>query len=198
MSASKSKLPYQIRSDEFYMMMGQCIAAWAQVDDELFRIFRDCIGPYEQSAIIYYRTPGLDVRLGLTDEIVKSVMPKPERISGGHDHPDVVAWKAAIVDFRNLLAIRRRIAHHPIAIRYEPFQAGISRVGEMPPSWFEIYVSQHEQLRSGEMPALDIDDLKEHLLAVTLLRDRLHHFFDDVLTKPKSASPVPSLPQKSQ
>jgi hypothetical protein len=56
--------------DEFHRVMGSCIAAWAQVDDQLFRIFRSCIGPYDQSAVIYYRTPGLDVRLALVDEIV--------------------------------------------------------------------------------------------------------------------------------
>jgi len=35
--------------------------------------------PYDQCAIIYYHNPGLDVRLGLTDEIVRSVLPKRER-----------------------------------------------------------------------------------------------------------------------
>jgi hypothetical protein len=63
----------QRASDYFYMMVGRCIAEWAKVDDELFRIFRDCVGPYEQCAIIYYRTPSLSVRLELTDEIIKSI-----------------------------------------------------------------------------------------------------------------------------
>jgi hypothetical protein len=62
------------------------------VDDELFRIFRDCVGPYEQSAIIYYRTPTLNARLGLTEEIVQSVLPKRPKKSGGHYHPSVKAW----------------------------------------------------------------------------------------------------------
>jgi hypothetical protein len=53
---------WQKNRDEFHMVMGYCIAAWAQVDDQLFRIFRDCVGPYDQSAVIYYRTPGLHLR----------------------------------------------------------------------------------------------------------------------------------------
>jgi hypothetical protein len=189
---------WQELGDEFHMMVGYCIAQWASVDNELFRIFRECIGPYEQSVIVYYRTPGLDVRLSLVDEIVKSVLPKPSRKSGGHDHSSVISWKSAIAGFRDLLSIRRRIAHHPIAIRHEPFRAGVSRAGEAPPSWFEIYVSQHEQLRANDLPALKVKDLRSHQAAVVSLRDRLHRFFYDVLTKPKPTSSASSLRPKTR
>jgi hypothetical protein len=67
---------YDATRNEFYMMIGYCIAEWAGIDDELFRIFQHCTGAKEQqAAIIYYRTPGLNVRLGLVDEIVRSVLP---------------------------------------------------------------------------------------------------------------------------
>jgi hypothetical protein len=52
-----SKSASQREADEFHMMLGYCIAAWADVDDLLFRIFRECIGPHLQCAIIYYKTP---------------------------------------------------------------------------------------------------------------------------------------------
>jgi hypothetical protein len=181
---NKGSIP-QNEADNFHMMVGYCIAEWAKVDDELFQIFRDCVGPTEQSAIIYYRMPGLSVRLTLTDEIVRSVLPKPARISGGHDHASVKAWKDAIKDFRDLLGVRRRIAHHPIAIKHGAtwsFDPVLSSLLAQP-SWFEIHVGQREQLRSGELPALQLDDLKAHLTAVEALRDRLQHFFSDVLTK---------------
>ena len=35
-----SKSASQREADEFHMMLGYCIAAWADVDDLLFRIFR--------------------------------------------------------------------------------------------------------------------------------------------------------------
>src|SRR5580704_18065915 len=95
--------------DEFHAMVGYCIAEWASVDDELFQIFRHCVGPIEQSAIIYYRTPGLKPRLDLTEELVKSVLPKRTKKSGGHD--------PAVADFEKLLGTRRRIAHQPIMVR---------------------------------------------------------------------------------
>ena len=71
---------WQRNRDEFHMLMGYCMAGWAQVDEWLCRIFVDCIGPIDQSAVIYYRTPGLDVRLGLVDEIVRTtLLPSWER-----------------------------------------------------------------------------------------------------------------------
>ena len=63
-------------SRDFFGLLGQCIAAWALIDDELFRLFQECVGQPEQSAIIFYRTPGLDLRLSLTDEIFRSVLPR--------------------------------------------------------------------------------------------------------------------------
>jgi hypothetical protein len=190
-------LTAQKAANNFHMMIGYCIADWAKVDDELFRIFRDCVGPYEQSAIIYYRTPGLNVRLELTDEIVKSVLPKPQKQSGDHDHPSVKAWKAAKKDFRDLLSTRRRIAHHPIKHgAIWPFDPALSLLLSWPP-WFEIQIGQHEQLRSGKLPDLQLDDLKAHLSAVAALRERLQHFFSDVLTKRESTSCAPSLPPTS-
>src|SRR5271163_2220003 len=135
---------WQELGDEFHLMVGYCIAAWARIDDELFRIFRACVGPYKQSAIIYYRTPGLDMRLGLTDELVLSVLPKKDRKSGGHDHPSVKAWKAAKSGFSDLLAIRRRIAHHPAEVKTAPYGRD-HRLGwdPSPAVSFEIYASQH-------------------------------------------------------
>jgi len=95
-------------------MIGHCIAEWASVDDELFNIFQNCVGPRDQSAIIYFRIPSLSTRFDLTDEIVRSVLPRPTRPrkSGGHDHPSVKAWDAAKNGYQPLLGIRSRIAHH--------------------------------------------------------------------------------------
>jgi len=177
-------------------MIGQCIAAWARADDELFGIFRDCLGPYEQSAIIYYRTPGLDQRFSLTDELVRSVLPKRVKKSGGHDHPSVTAWNKAKDGYQELLAVRRRIAHHPVTIRWRPFAVG-DPINTPPPSWFEIYISQHEQLRekSADIPPLRIEDLRKHLAAVERLRERLHHFYHDVLIKHDATHQPPSPPR---
>jgi hypothetical protein len=182
--------PWRKVADEFHIEMGYCISAWARVDDELFRIFRDCIGPLDQSAIIYYRTPGLNVRLDMTNELVQTtLLPSWER--PGHADPRLKAWKAAIKPSRDLLSVRRRIAHQPV--RWEPRHVG-TRLGAAP-SYVELYVGANERLRDSQakLPPLNIDDLRSHRAAVNQLSERLREFYHDVLIKPPEASPPPSL-----
>jgi hypothetical protein len=191
--------PWVTSGDEFYSLLGQCIAEWANVDDELFRIFRDCVGPYNQCAIIYYRQPGLDIRFGLTDEIVRSVFPPPVRKNGGHPHQGVKAWAIAIKGYDKLLSERRRIAHHPVQLtislkkqRDKPTYIGTYPLAYPPPrSWYEIYVGQHEKLRenSSKLKPMGLGELRNHLIEVKNLRGRLLIFFHDTLTK---------LPQESR
>jgi hypothetical protein len=57
---------WQELGDEFHMMVGYCIAVWAYVDDALLQVFRECLGPLDQSAAIYFKMPGLDARFSLT------------------------------------------------------------------------------------------------------------------------------------
>ncbi len=190
MSESDDTKNLQETADAFFGLLGSCVAVWADVDNELFRIFRHCLSaPLAQAAIVYYRSPGLDVRLEMTTELVESQFPKPVRESGGHAHRAVKGWRNMKTDFKGLLAVRRRIAHHPTRPIFEPFRAGESKVGELPPASFEIYIGEHEKLRAGEKPSLKLDDLGEHLKAVLLLRDWLRHFFYEALMpKPHSGS----------
>ena len=186
---------FQKHGENFYKTLGLCIAEWARVDDALFRIFRDCLGPHEQSAIIYYRSPSLDARFGLTNEIVRSVLPKRQRKSGGHDHPAVKAWVAAHAGYKDLLAVRRRVAHHPVGMMVQGMGALGLLVGEPPDAWFVIDVGQHERARVKEsnLKAMTISDLHRHQVAVANLRDRLHGFLQGVLIKhaQESLSPNP-------
>lgn len=182
---------WEDRRDEFHMVMGYCVAAWAEVDDQLFRIFRDCMASHDQSAIVYYRTPGLNVRLGLVTEIViTTLLPSWER--PGHADHRMKAWKAAIKGSRDLLSVRRRIAHHPVRTSQS------TAVG-----WafapVEIQVGEHEGLRdsAAKLAPLQIEDLEKHRIGVEKLRDRLRSFFENVLTKPPPASPPPAPPPRS-
>jgi len=183
-------------SDEFHAMIGYCVAAWAQVDDELFRIFQQCVGLPGPSAIIYYRTPGLDARRNLTDEIVQTTLLPGGLKSGQHD-TRLSAWRTAIKDFRDLLSVRRRIAHHHVGVRETGYiEEDYIEPGYFEPaeSSFEIYVGAHERLRAtaAKLPPLLIQDLRAHLKAVNALRDQLRDFFRDVLTRPAPKSGEPS------
>jgi hypothetical protein len=187
-------------SDDFYKTVGLCITAWANVDEVLFAVFRQCVGPLDQCAIIYFRTPGLDARLALTDEIVQSVLPKKK--AGEHDHPDVIAWTKARKEFQTLLSTRRRIAHHHVVARAFPAAfGGFGGMFDDGPhiSSFEIYASKNERLRgreSGQKP-LALKDLQNHLALVTLLEIGLGKFLGDVLLKRAEELPPP-VPQNPQ
>lgn len=177
--------------DTLHMIAWKCITEWGAVDEELFQIFRSCIGPYEQSAIIYFGTPEQKVRLGLTDELVLSVLPEKER---GHDHASVRAWKEATADFDDLLDVRRRMSHLPIfprkvlrdgaVVGQMGFDTATLGSGGISTSWSEKYESPHEQIRSegGGQSPLTLGELQDHLTAVHALGGRLRAFLRDALS----------------
>ncbi len=174
---------------EFFEALGRCIAAWAAVDEELFRIFSWCISPREQAAIVYYRLPGLDIRLAHVDEIVRSILPKLGK-PGDHHHASVKTWSGMRATFDTLLGKRRRMAHHPVTSRYStpPGFYGYAYYGQAfnsSPllSWLEISAGEHEQLRGrpNDRESMNIADLKAHLTAVRKLANDLNAFLGDVL-----------------
>lgn len=179
--------------DEFHKHLGYGVAAWAQVDEVLFKIFQRCVGPWQQCAIIYYRTPGLDVRLNLVDEIVRAILPKPEKPSGAHPHPDVKVWHLAKSSFSDLLGTRRRIAHQQVAASVyitgdypsiEEFSARLS---------IEVSPSYQERLRGRDSDVtaagIDVAGLKKHRIDVEALARRLSDFLQNELQKYSSKLP---------
>jgi hypothetical protein len=191
-------------SDEFHMMVGYCIAAWAGVEHKLFSIFRHCVGGrVSQVTILYYRIPSLKTRFETADELVRSVLPQTE--AGKHAHPDAKAWKSAMKGYDELLKVRGRIAHHPIDVQHPPPDVSDVRAPVtattaliMSDTWmpakpsFEISTSPYEKMRNKnkEDKRLKIDDLCDHRSEVGELENRLDKFYHETLTR--HASPEPS------
>lgn len=190
----------------FHRWVGFCITVWAQVDEELFNIFSQCIAPRTQCAIIYYRTPGLEVRLGLVDEIVKSLLPKPSRKSGGHLPQITKEWNAIKTDIKNHLGVRRRIAHQPVQIDTEWIQSstlGHATLNETefnsPGILAEIYSIQanvNERIREKESDSqpITLDHLFNHVEKVSALIPRLYKFYLSFIYELYKESSQPSLP----
>src|ERR1019366_5285477 len=166
--------------DEFYMWLGKCIASWSSVENHLFNICTLCLGATaHQSAIIYYRTPTIDSRLSLVDELVKSRM--PAKAPGEHDHDDLKLWDRLRKDIALLLATRNRLAHHPVVGKTifgrsaDPEAAGMLNQYS---SWFTSEMSEAEKLRrrrEDEKPLM-VDDLSYHRMCVEDRIGRLKHF----------------------
>jgi hypothetical protein len=192
-----SELGSEPERDHFHMWVGHCITAWADLDGRLFEVFwRTLSCAQEQAAIVYYKTPGLDIRLTLTDELVRSVLPKTE--NGKQPHPDLKAWTSIKNDITRGLSVRRRIAHQPV--RSGKVTVPLSNdetfgYEELEFSYYEIYVSETESLRGKPVDpnTLHVTNLINHEEEVRQLAARLHAFDTDVLAKrlPKPAEPSP-------
>jgi hypothetical protein len=180
-------------ADEFHKMIGYCIAEWAKVEDELFRICQLALRcPKEHAAIIYYRTPGLNARLTLTDELVRAVLPKHK--AGAHPHADLKFWSDVLKQTQHLLPTRNRIAHHPVDLRSAAFYLDVSYLDVPPESWFEIYESQNEQLRakSSDKSPLLVGDLRAHHTLTTGISNILSRFYYEKLAGYVAALPPPA------
>jgi len=179
------------RSDEFHMHVGYCIAEWAKVEEELFRICWQCLGSgARQAAVVYYRSPSLDTRLTLVDELVESVMPQAERKSGGHPHPVFKMWVQIKTELTNLKPIRNHLAHHPVT----PWDFKVVGLTDDPVNvaWHEIETGYWERLRPHSKPyePLKIEDLKAHRPAVQALAAKLKHFRSVTLLPHAPLAPV--------
>ena len=177
------------RRDEFYQLIGKCIKEWANVEQKLFEL---CVfalnAPRTQAAVVYYKTPTIDARLTLTDELVRVILPKKERPDGGKDHKWVVTWAKLYTDIKDLLPERNLLAHAPVR-EVETVQTLLSLTGEMRistlASWLEIVMSEGEKLRGkADKPPIRAQHLKSHLEAVKLLAARISVFHGTIAAEP--------------
>jgi hypothetical protein len=148
-------LTFEKRRDEFYRLIGKCIKEWAHVENELFEI---CVlalkAPRRQAAIIYYRSPSIDTRLRLANELLQASLPPPERPKedGGHDHSLLIQWKKINGDISDLLPTRNQLAHAPVRQVTSDAQLPLAqgaRVVTFLPTWLEVATSANEELRGG-------------------------------------------------
>lgn len=167
---------WQEIADEFFMLVGYCITAWADVDHELFECAATILKPHRQAAIVYYRQPGLDIRMELVNELIVSLFPSPSDKPGSHPHTSLKHWQTVLSDTKPLLSTRRRIAHHPVDIRLQNKGGAPSTILGAKPD-FIIKAGQHEVARKPEkLPPLSVDDLRAHLKQVTDAEKRIREF----------------------
>jgi hypothetical protein len=171
--------------DEFLKWIGISITAWAEVEVHLFEICKRCLGTRnDRAAIVYYRTPSINSRLELVDELVRTVLPKSEQKSGSHPHPDVKEWGVLRKDIGKLLRTRNRIAHHPIKIRDRfgvPGGIGLLQAKKR----FELHISDAERFRcrTEDVEPLKQDDLVKYCELIVAVATRAEEFLRSTLPK---------------
>src|SRR5262249_16910284 len=133
-------MPDQQHHDDFLKFVGVCIASWAVIEEILFQVCWSALKVTEErAAIVFDRTPTLSGRLDLTDELVKTILPKAGVGIGAHDHADVQRWNKLCGDIRKLASIRNQIAHRPVASRLSFRPDGLPDLGTT--RWLELFQS---------------------------------------------------------
>lgn len=173
-----------------YQVAGRCISAWADIEASLFDLCHLALRTsHEVAAVVYYRTPTVDARLSLTDELLATLLPQREKRNGGHDHHSIKEWKTVRKRIKDCLAIRRSIAHHPLSEKYiqeEYDDNSLIIVNGFSKPYYEL-------LRPNSADEiLDLDKLETHLRELADIKESLGRFFltansaqHDVLTPTK-------------
>jgi hypothetical protein len=193
------------RRDEFHAAMGYCIAEWANIENELFHICLELIGHPQQTAIIYYRLPGIDIRLGLVDELILASFPVIGRKSGGHRPKIVNEWKTVHSSIKELLSVRRAIAHYPVSETHNALailmRAGFSAFNtstlnastlgglesywaKYSGPWLSLGPAENERLREkiSDQSSIGLKGLADHLESCRTTKAKVHAFYVSMVT----------------
>ena len=171
-----TKLREELReSESFLANVGRCITSWAQIEEKLFDL---CVialkAPKKQTAIVYYKTPTIDSRLALVDELITAALPKKK--SGDHSTGAERLWDGITTEFRKLLPERNALAHFPLKTVWsiyalmDPSRDDARKLSMRP--------HRNERLRGKEhkVQRMDAEHLPVHLERVKDLESQMFQF----------------------
>lgn len=167
-------------SADFLMMVGKCITDWARIEEVLFYMCQEMLNvSLEQCAIIYYRTPTLETRLQLLDELMNEFFPKPERQNGGHPPKEIKLWGKLLADIRDEMPIRNQLAHQPVGVGL--FAQGFDEKGNV---IGDVKLEVHSYAantelargRSGNRKPLTLVELQKYEPTILALYNRANEF----------------------
>lgn len=158
------------------MALGYCIARWSYVEERLFKICKGALKcPPKQAAIVFYRSPTLDVRLSLTEEIVQAAFGKSRRMKARRK-----AWKEIASEIRRLSPLRNRLAHHTVESDVIPVRyiEGDKVVERTTLTLLRVLPSKTERLRGRAYgkKAVRWSDMMKHLEEVDALISQMNRY----------------------
>lgn len=167
-------------TEKFYAAMGRAISAWAKAEEQLYLIADLILKTSAQlTSIVFYRTPTIDSRLTLVDDLIRTVYPPPK--NGEKELPGYKVWKALQSDMKEALSVRNQLAHHPVGGAVDIYLSsdGIAFSGSKP----AIYMSEAELARNPkkQYKVLGTAEIQQHFEAVIDFSKRLRAFQDDEL-----------------
>jgi hypothetical protein len=173
----------QDKRDAFMALLGTCITEWAWIEEEIYKICQLILGTVsEHTSIVFYRTPTLEGRLSLADELMGTIFPKPE--NGEHLHFDAGIWSKLLSDLRFQMPIRNQLAHSPTGAGIFGFtDERTGKIDEIVEIKMQSYPHDQEMHRPKKpnRKLLHHEDLETHLNAVRAIYSRLRTFRLDTL-----------------
>jgi hypothetical protein len=152
-----------LRLQQFYQNIGRCIKAWATVEDKLFDICERVLKTDRHFvSVIFFRTPSIDSRLKLTNELLEAYFAK--------GHPALREWKPIRTKIDKLLPTRNSLAHHPVKMIIHPTDRS-----------FETSTSEKERLRGKEPKRTKETELLHHLTETDAISQSLVSFISSWL-----------------
>jgi hypothetical protein len=128
------------------------------------------------ASIVFFRTPSIEARISLTDDLLKTVFPQTTEKPGSKPHPGYAVWTSIQADLRDETPIRNSLAHHPVDLVIDVYEhrttGEISFAGTRPAT----IMSLSETLRKGGRHPLTIEDIKAHTARVAAFAPRLLDF----------------------
>ena len=132
------------------MWVGLCLTRWGLLDEIVFKIFHEILHTETKlAAIIYYKSPSLDTRLNLCDELVAAAFP----YLAGKPKPQIIRmWNGIREALRKLTPVRNALAHHNVGsmseIQMVQQEDKIFRA-KGSTTRMEIRLNQYQRLRDG-------------------------------------------------
>jgi hypothetical protein len=169
--------PPDAKAEAFYRWIGVCIKEWADVEAELFKLCGFALkADRRQVATVFYRTPTIDSRLMLVDELLLNLLPQREKNSG-RAHPDVTRWIKLRTTVKALLPVRNFLAHAPVETRIF-LRFGYEDKVTASQSWLQVATSANERLRGRPKKSATNDDLEAHFKQVQAVVSELRAYLD--------------------
>jgi len=180
---TKSREYRQEDRDEFMALLGTCITEWAWIEEEVYQVCHRVLGTVsEHTSIIYYRTPTLEARLNLANELMATIFPKPE--NGKHPDSDSLVWSKLLGEIKDAMPVRNQLAHSPTGAAIFGFMDDeTGEVSEGVEIKMQSYPRSQELARPGKPAKKELrsEDLATYLPMVRHLHTRLRTFRLDIL-----------------
>jgi len=163
--------------DAHLLEIGRAITEWASVQDQLFAIVRLILRCSERHAsIVFFRTPSIESRISLTDDLLKTVFPQTSDKPGSKPHPGYTVWTQIQKELRKETPLRNSLAHHPVELVVDAYEHKVTGeimfVGTRPATMLSLA----EAKRKGSRYPLTIEDIRAHYARVATFAPRLLDF----------------------